>query len=255
MSDADLHLLTGAYALDALDDVERVAFERHLASCQPCVDEVAGLRDVAARLGAAESVPPSAESRASTLAAAARTPQVRPPARVTRAADDTADDGVDEGADAPRRGGVGWWALAASVAAALAIGSAVTAVQQDRRADRLEAQVASVADVLGAPDAVRVTAASTAEGVTGSVVVSPQQGAAVVVGDGFAATTGDQTLQVWVIDGGKAVPSGTLRRSADGAAIGLVDGAVGPGATVAVTLEPTSTATAPSTDPLLAAEV
>ena len=30
---ADLHHLSGAYAVDALDDAERTAFEQHLAGC------------------------------------------------------------------------------------------------------------------------------------------------------------------------------------------------------------------------------
>ena len=35
MSD-DLHSLSGAYALDALDDDERADFEEHLARCATC---------------------------------------------------------------------------------------------------------------------------------------------------------------------------------------------------------------------------
>jgi len=33
---ADIHALSGAYALDAVDDIERAEFERHLAACPPC---------------------------------------------------------------------------------------------------------------------------------------------------------------------------------------------------------------------------
>ena len=32
----DLHHLSGAYAVDALDEAERSAFERHLAVCAAC---------------------------------------------------------------------------------------------------------------------------------------------------------------------------------------------------------------------------
>ena len=39
----DVHELTAGYALDALDDDERRAYEAHLASCEPCRDELAGL--------------------------------------------------------------------------------------------------------------------------------------------------------------------------------------------------------------------
>ena len=30
---SDIHALSGAYAVDALDELERVGFERHLAGC------------------------------------------------------------------------------------------------------------------------------------------------------------------------------------------------------------------------------
>ena len=36
MTHPDLHTLTGAYALDALDPDERDAFEAHLPDCDPC---------------------------------------------------------------------------------------------------------------------------------------------------------------------------------------------------------------------------
>ncbi|WP_031099410.1 RskA family anti-sigma factor, partial [Streptomyces sp. NRRL S-15] len=61
MSTAELHTLTGAYALHALPDDERVAFERHLGVCGACAQEVRELSATAARLGLAVSaVPPPA---------------------------------------------------------------------------------------------------------------------------------------------------------------------------------------------------
>jgi anti-sigma factor RsiW len=41
MTSPDIHALGGAYALDAVDDLERVAFDRHLAECETCALEVA----------------------------------------------------------------------------------------------------------------------------------------------------------------------------------------------------------------------
>ena len=38
----DLHLMAGPYALNSLDEVERQRFERHLASCDTCRDDVSG---------------------------------------------------------------------------------------------------------------------------------------------------------------------------------------------------------------------
>ena len=36
----DIHALSGAYAVDAVDDLERAMFERHLAQCGTCRAEV-----------------------------------------------------------------------------------------------------------------------------------------------------------------------------------------------------------------------
>ena len=41
MTRPDIHALCGAYAVDAVDDLERAAFDRHLADCEACAAEVA----------------------------------------------------------------------------------------------------------------------------------------------------------------------------------------------------------------------
>lgn len=46
----DIHALSGAYAIDALDDIERAQFERHLAECPACRAEVESLREASALL-------------------------------------------------------------------------------------------------------------------------------------------------------------------------------------------------------------
>jgi anti-sigma factor RsiW len=75
---ADVHSLIGPYLLDALDDVERAAFDRHLRECGDCRAEVGELREAAARLAdGAWSVPPP-RLRTDVLAAVATTRQVTP---------------------------------------------------------------------------------------------------------------------------------------------------------------------------------
>ena len=67
-----------AYALDAVDDLERVAFDRHLADCETCAIEVAEYRETATRLAEGTwSVPPP-RMREQVLARAAATPQQPP---------------------------------------------------------------------------------------------------------------------------------------------------------------------------------
>jgi anti-sigma-K factor RskA len=63
-----LHALAGAYALDALDDAERARFERHLASCATCPDEVRGFTAAAAELGRAAAVTPPPALKGRVLA-------------------------------------------------------------------------------------------------------------------------------------------------------------------------------------------
>ena len=56
--DHEVHSLTGAYVCHALDPAERAAFERHLAACPTCVQEVAELEETAAVLAAAAAQTP-----------------------------------------------------------------------------------------------------------------------------------------------------------------------------------------------------
>ena len=64
----DIHALSGAYAVDALDDVERAHFERHLAGCEACQAEVDSLRDATALLASTTATPPPPALRDSVLA-------------------------------------------------------------------------------------------------------------------------------------------------------------------------------------------
>ncbi|HEX3237298.1 MAG TPA: anti-sigma factor [Gaiellaceae bacterium] len=68
----DLHDLTAAYALDALDPDEAEAYERHLSQCAECREQLAELNESAAALafGAAAPAPPT-RLRGSILEAAA----------------------------------------------------------------------------------------------------------------------------------------------------------------------------------------
>ncbi len=54
----DIHTLVGAYALDAVDDLERLRFDRHLVTCPSCEQEVAELRATAGRLADLTDIAP-----------------------------------------------------------------------------------------------------------------------------------------------------------------------------------------------------
>ena len=53
----DIHALSGAYAVDAVDEFERAQFERHLAGCADCRAEVDSLREAASLLGETSARP------------------------------------------------------------------------------------------------------------------------------------------------------------------------------------------------------
>ena len=65
---SDIHTLSGAYALDALLDLERAEFERHLSACDACRAEVASLREAASHLAEASATSPACSSAPTTSA-------------------------------------------------------------------------------------------------------------------------------------------------------------------------------------------
>ena len=68
----DLHDLTAAYALDALDPDEAEAYERHLSQCEECREQLADLSETAGALAFAAVAPaPEPRLRAAILDAAA----------------------------------------------------------------------------------------------------------------------------------------------------------------------------------------
>jgi anti-sigma factor RsiW len=79
----DLHELSALYALDVLDADERARFEEHLAGCDRCATDLAGLRNTATALAFVDGPPPPAELRSRILTAARAEPSnvVELPAR------------------------------------------------------------------------------------------------------------------------------------------------------------------------------
>jgi anti-sigma-K factor RskA len=68
----DLHELTAAYALDALDADETEAYERHLSQCEECREHLAGLNEAAGALAfGTVAPPPPPQLRAAILEQAA----------------------------------------------------------------------------------------------------------------------------------------------------------------------------------------
>ncbi len=74
----DLHALTGAYVMDALDDDERDAFEAYMATSPATQAEVASLLEVGAMLGGAAAETPPEGLRRAVMAEIDNVRQERP---------------------------------------------------------------------------------------------------------------------------------------------------------------------------------
>jgi hypothetical protein len=228
---ADPHLLTGAYAADALTGVERLAFERHLDACPPCAAEARQLRAAAARLGAAVATPPPAALWGRVRAEVATTDQVPPVA-----------------------GPVGrrFPSLLAAAAALLVVAFSVTAlglglVGGPRRSERVADPVAAV---LAAPDARRVAARAGGAG-QAEVVVSRQRGRAAFVASGLAPAPAARTYPLWVVDRSGPRPAGLVEVPKGGRATRLLEGRVAGSEQVALTVERRGGATRPTSEPVV----
>ncbi|MEU2060089.1 anti-sigma factor [Streptomyces sp. NPDC013455] len=242
MTTTDPHALTGAYAVHALHGEERAAFERHLAECDACKQEVAEFTATTGRLALATTVRTRPAMREQVLERITTVRQV-PPGAVPL-------EGVRRGT---RRGrGPARWALAASVAAAAAFGGA--AVWQYERAQKAQHQAAqaqrhveNLAGVLAAPDA-RSRSVKVAGG-AGTLVVSAGRDQAVFVASGMAAPPRGKVYQLWFADGGKMRSAGLLDPDRSSQAVlmqGAVDGASG----VGITVEPTGGSKQPTSTPV-----
>lgn len=237
----DIHALAGAYVLDAVDDLERAAFSRHLAECETCRSEVDEMREAAARLAdGAFSVPPP-RLRTDVMAAIGRTRQVAPGT--------AAPPERDASAVVSR-----WRRFTAGAAAAgiLAVGAgAATYAIQERRVDQqrsvaaaAQAQQARMEAILAAPDVVirtepmvgggKVTVASSAAHKAGVVVIAAR-----------SAPAPDKSLQFWTIAGTAPPAAGEALDAGDASDVRIVDGLPG-NDFFAVTVEPAGGSPTPS---------
>ncbi|MEY2244375.1 anti-sigma factor [Streptomyces sp. BF23-18] len=243
MTTADLHTLTGAYALHALADDERDRFERHAADCADCAREVRELSATAARLGLAVTASPGPALKDQVMRRITTVRQESPRA-LPRPAPLTL--GI-------RGRRAGRWALAAALAAAASLGG--TAVWQHERAQDAQAQARQaerradqVAAVLAAPDATSRTA-KLADGASGTVVVSRSRDQAVFVASKMAKPPGGKVYQLWFDDAGTMRSAGLMDPGRTTEAVlleGSVDGASGMG----ITVEPAGGSPRPTSAPV-----
>ncbi|MER6637199.1 anti-sigma factor domain-containing protein [Streptomyces microflavus] len=242
MTTADLHTLTGAYALHALPEDERREFERHLGDCEACTQEVRELSATAARLGLAVAETPPRELRERVLREITTVRQ-EPPAHGRRGRTVTTG----------RTGRWSGYALAACVAAAAAFGGVAVwqnQVAQDARQEANQAtrQNEQLAQVLSAPDA-KTTSGELTGGARGTVVVSQDRNQAVFLASGMERPPSGKVYQLWFNDEGTMRSAGLMNPAASDDAV-LLDGPVDRATGMGITVEPAGGSAEPTSDPV-----
>ena len=227
---SDVHALVGAYAVDAVDDVERAAFERHLAQCQACRQELASLQEAAATLSTLEPVEPSERLREQVLAGIG---SIRPlPPEVQPAA--------------PRRR-FRPAALVAAAAAVVALGAGAVVWQQVTDDTSQAPTVSPEERVMNARDAEEYT--QSLDGIEVTVVRSRSLNEAVLVTDGMPDPPDGKTYELWLAHEGQGmVPAGLMGGGAQQVMFhGDPADAIGAG----ITIEPEGGSEEPTRKPMM----
>lgn len=251
---AALHTLAGAYALNALGDAERARFERHLARCDACVQEVQGLRDTAALLGSAVRTPPPERMRETVLAAAGRTRQNPPVPQPERSRQSPRPASGWSGSRWARsRWGVRWPAIALGAAvASLAcmVVLAVVTVAAQHRLRVADTRNREVAAVLTAHDAKMMTAPVMTGG-TATLVMSHSKRMIVFSAAGLRPLPGEMSYELWLMGPAGVRAAGMLPRPNHGMTAPMVASGLAPGDKIGLTVEPGAGSARPTTPPVL----
>lgn len=214
----DIHALSGAYAVDALDDIERASFERHLAECADCRAEVDSLREAAALLPATAELAPRAELRDAVLAGITTVRPLPPVVTV-----------VERGRATRRR----FPALVAAAVALIAIGGAGTTVWHPWSDDTVQGELSASERVIQAPDREKVVHELEGGG-TATVYRSKILNQAVVVTDAMPDAPSGHAYELWLQQGAEMIAAGQM---AGGASTVLLDGDAASARGVGITVE------------------
>ncbi|KRF15055.1 anti-sigma factor [Nocardioides sp. Soil796] len=230
---SDIHALSGAYAVDALDDIERHLFEKHLATCADCRAEVAGLQETAAVLAAAVATPPPPALKDRIMAEVA-TVRPLPPEVPGRH--------VDEERPSRRR----WFpSLVAAAAAVAVIGGGAVVITQPWQDETT--QLSATAQVTQASDAATISA-DLPDGSTARIVRSASRGQAVLLADDMPEAPAGKVYQLWLqAPSGDMLPAGLMN---GGDAEVLLDGDARTATGAGITVEPAGGSPTPTSDPV-----
>lgn len=233
---SDIHALSGAFAVDALGDLERAQFEHHLAECAECRAEVASLRETAALLAQSEAEAPPESLRQGVLSGIG---QIRPlppepPAQPAQPAQPAPAVRTDV-----RRRRLPQLLAAAAAVVLLAVGAVLWHPWQHDRAN--------VADqVLHAPDAVKITEKLPGGAGEITLVRSVALGKAVMIADDVPQPPAGKTYQMWLQQPGQPMVSAGLMPDPKEPAV--LSGDASTASAAAVSVEPSGGSAHPSAD-------
>ena len=239
MTSHDLSALTGAYALDALDESERALFEAHLAGCPDCAAEVRSLRAAAAELSHATAAAPPPQLRGDVLAGIAT---VRPlPPRVDRA--------IRLRAHRPSQR---LWQAVAAACALIAVVAAGWGYQQHRDARERDPRATAISAILDSPDATAVTGDIGGAG-RAALLYSKSERRLVLIGHDIPAPAEHKTYQLWMIGPqGNAASAGLFAPDNDGNVLVRVTGDLADTAQIGISVEPAGGSPRPTPGAILA---
>jgi anti-sigma-K factor RskA len=231
------HTLAGPYAMDALSHDERIRFERHLARCDACSQEITGLRETTARLGVATATPAPPDMKDRVLAAARQTRQHVPAVTMPR----------------PRRTRRGL-VLAAVPAGAALIAIAVTfgmsSSTANQRLDQAQQRSSEIAVVLTAADA-KMMGGQVAGGGSATIVMSRAADALVFTARGLPALPAARVYELWLVGPGGDRPAGMLPQESHGMTGPVIAGGLRQGDRLMLSVEPAQGAAHPTTRMML----
>ena len=252
MNHDDIHGLSGAYAVDAVDDVEQAHFEAHMADCSQCREEVASLRSAAAELSAVTLTTPPASLRASVLrdiSSVRPLPPLLTPEEVA-SADPVMSSAPREPssleskrADRARRTPVRQWLVGLAAAAVVVTGGVVW---QPWSSETNTVQLTAMQQVLQAKDAQRFETKVGAA--TATVVRSPSLSKAVIVTANMPDAPAGKVYELWLQRGERMVKAGFMPAGPSNTVLLEGDAATATGA--GITIEPAGGSEIPTQPPV-----
>lgn len=277
--------LTGAWALNALDDAERAQIEEHLAHDPDAAAEARSFEETAAELARGlQPEAPRPELKRSLMAQISQTRQLPPQTADDNSTDDLddLDDTVDPDTDPARTSGAQhhaaehdatviplerfrsssrWLTIAAAALMVTTIagfglwGSERAAQQENRETiaamESAQAQAEKedrmVSTIMASDDATQLSIPSQ-DGGSLHLMYSRDQQAMLVQSDGLPALPADSTYQLWLIDPATGIESAGLLT--DPGSTVMVEQEMGPEAVFGLTIEPAGGSEQPSMDPI-----